>query len=522
MPAQPETPTPSPAATPPPSPLAAKVQKTLELSEDAGDTLEVPRDEEPRPTLGAATFEAPVPAPPQAKEAPWSFREAVREKATPPPAKRARRRFLAPLAAAAAAGALGALVASSPLVWEPLVDVVLPAPALVECRTDDAFEPCNVRMPPATCADEACSVLARPMRYGGQFAPLVVSPAKGANRTVAHLASFLDGHRAWARNRLEATGALLFRGYDVACARDFETISRALEQGELASAYQGTSPRKQPPGASAYVHTAADLPPSSMVPAHAEMSFVPDVDIIPKRLYFYAHYANAGPGGETPVTDLRSVLHAMDPAVLKRLRRPLRFERVYFDEHNALAKFLDPAKTKAWQQMFKTQDRDEARATARAQGYDATFLADGSCKLVHVLDSPTRFHPVDGAEVWHSHVTNLYANSWASEYARAAKHLQSPAYALRSLASHAYYGLGLGAAILKLAGSEVGMRVVYDDTGADVAARDMDYLRHLIFKFTSVHKHEHGDVVALDNFRVGHARLPWDGSRRELFAAWNA
>ena len=70
MPAQPETPTPSPAATPPPSPLPAKVQKTLELSEDAGDTLEVPRDEEPRPTLGAATFEAPVPAPPKAKEAP--------------------------------------------------------------------------------------------------------------------------------------------------------------------------------------------------------------------------------------------------------------------------------------------------------------------------------------------------------------------------------------------------------------------------------------------------------------------
>jgi len=29
-------------------------------------------------------------------------------------------------------------------------------------------------------------------------------------------------------------------------------------------------------------------------------------------------------------------------------------------------------------------------------------------------------------------------------------------------------------------------------------------------------------VIVLDNFRVGHARNPWDGSRRELYAAWTA
>ena len=41
-------------------------------------------------------------------------------------------------------------------------------------------------------------------------------------------------------------------------------------------------------------------------------------------------------------------------------------------------------------------------------------------------------------------------------------------------------------------------------------------------KYTSTHQHEDGDVVVLDNFRVGHARNPWDGSRRELYAAWTA
>jgi len=85
----------------------------------------------------------------------------------------------------------------------------------------------------------------------------------------------------------------------------------------------------------------------------------------------------------------------------------------------------------------------------------------------------------------------------------------------------AYYGTGLARALQRLLGSDVGSRVVYADDREPPAPADVEYLRHLIFKFTSIHKHETGDVVALDNFRVGHARLPWDGSPRQLFAAWN-
>ena len=493
------------------------------LSENAGDTVEVvPHEDVRKPVLDANIFEAPAPA---EKEVPWSHKsvEAPAPPAALAPRNGRRRRDLGRAAAAwAAVAACVAFLASSPVFWEPLVDVVLPSPALVDCQTDDASEACDVRLPPAACADEECSVTFRSLRIGAAFAPVLVSPAPGANASVAHLAAFLDGHRRWARSRLEGVGVLLFRGYEVSTAKDFEVISRALEQGPLASAYQGTSPRRQPPGASAFVHTAADLPPTSMVPAHAEMSFVPDLDVIPKRLYFYAHHANSGPGGETPVTDFRAVLNALKPDVLKRLRKPLQFERVYFDERNLVSKWLDPAKTKSWQGMFKTSDRAVAEATARTQGYEPSWLPDGSIKLVHVVRSPTRFHPRDGQEVWHSHLTNLYANSWTAEYARAAKHLKSPKYALLSLAAHAYYGLGLGARLLRSLGSDVGMRVVYADTQEPPTRDDVEVLRRLIFKFTSVHKHQHGDVVAIDNFRVGHARLPWDGSRRELFAAWNA
>ena len=56
--------------------------------------------------------------------------------------------------------------------------------------------------------------------------------------------------------------------------------------------------------------------------------------------------------------------------------------------------------------------------------------------------------------------------------------------------------------------------MVEAETGAEVV--DVEYVRALMDKYTSTHQHEDGDVVVLDNFRGGHARNPWDGSRREL------
>ena len=59
---------------------------------------------------------------------------------------------------------------------------------------------------------------------------------------------------------------------------------------------------------------------------------------------------------------------------------------------------------------------------------------------------------------------------------------------------------------MHLVGSEVGAKVVEAETGAEVV--DVEYVRALMDKYTSTHQHEDGDVIVLDNFRVGHARNP--------------
>ena len=99
------------------------------------------------------------------------------------------------------------------------------------------------------------------------------------------------------------------------------------------------------------------------------------------------------------MSDLRAVAQALTPAARRRLSRPLRFERVYYDATSWFGA-LDPTKTKSWQGMFPGLSRKEAEVAARDKGYEPSWLRDGSLKLSHVVGSPFRSHPSDGAEAY--------------------------------------------------------------------------------------------------------------------------
>ena len=321
--------------------------------------------------------------------------------------------------------ALGALLATAAFFWSPAVDLVLPRVGLSDA---------NVQAPQPTCVDEACGVWAHPLRIGA-FSPLVIRPAPGADTSPRALVAFLDGHKKLVRDRLESEGALLFRGFQVTNASDFESVAVSLEPGQLATTYEGTSPRTS---LSPHVKTAADLPPTSVVPAHAEMSFAPRP---PARLYFYSHVSNTGIGGETPVSDLRAVAQSLTPAARRRLSRPLRFERVYYDERSWFGA-LDPTKTKSWQSMFPGLGKTEVEVAAREKGYEPSWLRDGSLKLAHVVGSPFRAHPSDGAEAWHSHLTNLHVTTaWAAELLALTKKTCSSCRAILRLRINSWNGL---------------------------------------------------------------------------------
>ena len=142
----------------------------------------------------------------------------------------------------------------------------------------------------------------------GTELPLVVEPRK--RRTVASLVDWLGDNHDWAQERLRHHGAILFRGFAVDGAWDFERIARAVDP-DLKNEYLGTSPRD---GLTDYVFSASELPGYYPIPQHCEMSFL---NSSPRHLFFNCMIA-PDKGGETPLVDFRKVWSDMRPEVRDR------------------------------------------------------------------------------------------------------------------------------------------------------------------------------------------------------------
>ena len=66
---------------------------------------------------------------------------------------------------------------------------------------------------------------------------------------------------------ISATSAVLFRGWDVRTAQEFEQVGLTLLPNDLSNYYLGTSPRVLLSGCS-YVYSASEFPPFYPIPQH--------------------------------------------------------------------------------------------------------------------------------------------------------------------------------------------------------------------------------------------------------------
>ena len=186
--------------------------------------------------------------------------------------------------------------------------------------------------------------------------PLLVTPEGDASP--AALASFIEAERT----ALEGHGAVLYRGFSIANAKEFEGIARAIDPA-LKNDYLGTSPRD---ALTEYVFSASELPPYYPIPQHCEMSFLPAP---PRRLMFCCLVPNQGRGGETPLSDFRAVYRDLDPALRARFEeKGVRNLRNYAGPRSK--RRLDPWKLKRWDEMFHTQDRARVEEICRGHGLE--------------------------------------------------------------------------------------------------------------------------------------------------------
>lgn len=304
--------------------------------------------------------------------------------------------------------------------------------------------------------------------------------------------------------QLTASGALLFRGWDIPDAAAFERIARAIDP-DLKNDYLGTSPRN---AVTPYVFTASELPGFFPIPQHCEMSFTRTP---PRRLFFACMVPNRAPGGETPLVDFRKVWNDLDPGVRERFAtRGVTNIRNYSGPNGGA--WWDPWKLKRWDEMFGTTDRDAVARRCEDEGFAMFWNDNGGLRLENTQPA-TKAHPRTGEVAWFNHSQVFHRDAVPAEYDRIATRL-GPIWRAWGILARVLLGIKR----ITQKESDVAMHCTFGD-GTPIPASDMDAVRDAIWKNLVAFSWQRGDVLVIDNDSVSHGRMPYRGERL-ITVAW--
>jgi len=297
--------------------------------------------------------------------------------------------------------------------------------------------------------------------------PLVARPGMPG----VDLAEWAGSHRQQLDEWFDKHGAILFRGFGLDGVEDFERVATAVA-GDLFAEY-GDLP---PESASQRVYGSTPYPADKMILFHNESSHLPTW---PLRQFFFCVIPSAT-GGTTPLLDSRAVYQALDPAVREEFeRKGLMYVRNFSEGIDV-----------PWQDFFHTTDKAEVEAVCRDSGMTCQWTTGDGLRISQhspaVVDHPRTGERLFFNQVQLHHVYCLDDDTRDS---------------LRQLFSE-----------------EDLPRNVYFGDGSRIPDETMQYIGDMYEDLCVDFPWESGDLVAVDNMLVQHARRPFSGERKLLVA----
>lgn len=328
-----------------------------------------------------------------------------------------------------------------------------------------SFNKFRKRRPKAVNLDDAPLVASRFLDEDSTW-PLVLEPA---NPDV-DVFGWVDDNRDDLRAKLTRHGAILFRGFGIEEVPQFERLARAVCD-HLYGDY-GDLPREEK-GEKIYHST--PYPKDKMILFHNESSHMSSW---PRRQFFYCVQA-APVGGETPIVDCRELYKRLDPELQRRFEEQgLLYVRNFiegFDVH--------------WTDFFHTEDKEEVERKCREAEMECEWIEGGL--RVRQRAPAVILHPETGEKVFFNQIQLHHASSLEPE--------------VRS-------------SLLELYGEERLPRNVYYGDGSPISDATMERIGDLLLELASQYPWQAGDVLALDNMLIAHARNPFDGPRKIVVA----
>lgn len=300
----------------------------------------------------------------------------------------------------------------------------------------------------------------------GKPLPLLVEPrVKGLN-----LVDWARNNRQFITDHLLTHGAILYRGFEVASAAEFQNFIQAVSD-ELLEYKERTSPRSSVGGR---IYTSTDYPADQSIFFHNENSYQ---NAWPAKIFFYCETPPAS-GGETPIADCRRVLKRISPDAVARF-----VARRWMYVRNFSTGLGMP-----WQTVFQTSDPEAVEQYCAKAGIEFEWR-DGHRLKTRQVRPAVCAHPQTGEMIWFNHIAFFHLSTLPADMREAL--------------------------LADFDESEVPNNTYYGD-GSPLEADVVDEIRRAYSEEAVAFAWQAGDVLMLDNMLTAHSRAPFSGPRKIL------
>lgn len=284
------------------------------------------------------------------------------------------------------------------------------------------------------------------------------------------LSEWVEAHRERVEELIRNHGGVLFRGFGVSSVEEFQRLCQAIcpslfgEYGDLPTERHTDK-----------IYGATPYPADKVILFHNESSHT---HRWPARQFFHCVQV-AQEGGETPLVDGRRVWERLDQEVRDRFRQVgLLYERNFKEGFDV-----------SWQQFFRTVDRRQVEATCDELGIEWEWFGD---ELRTRQWAPAMIeHPATGESTFFNQIQLHHVACLEPEVRSSIEELFEEGRWPRNV----YYGDG---------------SPIPDDLVQDIC--------DLYWELSVQFPWQEGDVIAVDNMLVSHARNTYQGPRKLVVA----
>lgn len=358
--------------------------------------------------------------------------------------------------------------------------------------------------------------------------PQIVAEKNATNLDI--LISYLRDRSEEIKSVLIEKGTIVIRGFDVKSPEDFQKVALTIFPN-LQAEYPGGAPRKK---VTEYVWTASEVASYLPISGHTELSYFPASR--PDYILFFCE-REAIRGGETPIIDMKAVLADLKLVLPQNflgnnlITQILMVKKaaVFFDVRTWKLPWFRSAKS--WSSTFETEDKNLVEEIYRDKNRQLKWTENEDL-IISSSMSPTIRHPLTKELLWSGifprfHLWGIAIESWfVAKYRKKMRAF---------LVFLVLFSLTLIQSILKflIAKSETrisrlnynlkipnwipGKREVLNLFLEDRGTVSISTVYKIVKSYWKNAKPvalKSGDILILDNYRMGHGRLPNLGDRK--------